>query len=277
MKFYNKFFLFFMLLAMAFSVQAKRDIYYCWLNDDEVRECGNYIPALPSQKGFWKCKRGSSECEYVNPAPTAEELAEIELKKEKERKLKEQEESDEALLALFSRERDIENRRTALLSSIGGQIQPIQTILEGLKGNLEDLKESYERSKNNQDVSQSQVNAIRRNIDSVKKRIIDTEDTLQNKLDEQIEINMEYDTYLQRFLEIQLRRFKREPSISTSKLAIYQEKIDEVILRITTTLQGYIEVLQERKNSPSLSDAQKITIQEKIDKISQRFQEATPQ
>ncbi|MCK5877542.1 MAG: hypothetical protein KAG43_07900 [Candidatus Marithrix sp.] len=272
MKLCGRFILFFMMLAMVFSVQASSQKYlYCWLNQDEVRECGNYVPLPYSQEGFWKCRKGSGECEYVNPAPTEEELAVIELKKEEKRKFEEQEKRDNALLALFSRERDIENRRTALLNSIGGQIQPIQSILEGLKGNLEDLKESYERSKDNKDVSESQVNAITRNVDSVKKRIIDTEDTLQNKLDEQTEINMEYDTYLQRFLEIKLRQLQREPSISASKLAIYQEKIDEVILRISSTLQGYVEILQERKDNPSLSEGKIFAIQEKIDKVVGRF------
>ncbi|MDM8567987.1 hypothetical protein QUF50_00435 [Thiotrichales bacterium HSG1] len=278
MKLCNKFVLFFIMLVMAFSVQAKKEKFlYCWLNQDEVRECGNYVPVPYSQQGFWKCRRGSSECEFVNPAPTEEELAEIELKKEKKRKQKEQKERDDALLALFSREMDIENRRTALLNSIGGQIQPIQTILEGLRGNLEDLKESYERSKDNQDVSDSQVDAIKRNIDGVKKRIIDTEDTLQNKHDERTEINMEYDIYLQRFLEIELRRLQQEPYTSASKLAIYQEKVDEVINRISSDLQGYVKVLQERKDNPVLSDDQKVVIQEKIDRILKQFQPAIPQ
>ena len=180
-------------------------------------------------------------------------------------------------MALFSRERDIENRRIALLNSIDGQIQPIQSILEGLRGNLEDLKESYNRSKDNQDVSESQVNTIRRNIDSVKKRIIDTEDTLRNKLDEKIEINIAYDTYLQRFLEITLRRMQRNASVSPTKLQIYQEKIDEINQRINSVLQGYIEILQERKDDPSLSQNKKTIIQEKIGKVLQQFQPAIPQ
>ncbi|HHB92088.1 MAG TPA: hypothetical protein ENK59_02600 [Thioploca sp.] len=269
MKVYSKFTLIFIMLVMLFPVQAKENILYCWLNDDEVRECGNYVSPLYSQKGFWKCRR--SECEYIDPAPTAEELAIIKQEKEEERKRKAQQKRDDALLALFSRERDIENRRTALLSSIAGQIQPIQSILEGLRGNLEDLKDSYNRSKDNQDVSESQVNAIKININSVKKRIIDTEDTLQNKLDEQTEINIEYDTYLQRFLEINLRRIRREASSSPTKLQIYQERIDEVKQRIDSTLQEYTRLLQERKDNPSLSQEQKNLIQEKIDKVLQQF------
>ncbi len=277
MKLCNKFILFSISLLIVFPVQAKNESFlYCWLNDDEVRECGNYVSPLYSQNGFWKCRRGG-ECEYINPAPTAEELAEIKVKKAEERKQQEQQDSDEALLALFSRELDVENRRIALLQSIAGQIQPIQTILEGLKGNLEDLKESYERSKDNQDVSDSQVNAIKRNIDSVKKRIVDTEDTLQNKLDEQTEINVEYDVYLQRFLEITLRRMRQNPSSSQGKMAIYQEKIDEVNLRINNTLQEYIGILQERKNNPSLSELQQTVIEDRINKVLQRFQAASHQ
>jgi hypothetical protein len=277
MKLYNRFILFVVMLAIvlpAYTAGGNGKFLYCWLNDDEVRECGNYVSPIYSQKGFWKCRRGG-ECEYINPAPTAEELEELKLKRKEERKIEEQQAKDEALLALFSREMDIKNRRTALLNSIDGQIQPIHTILEGLKGNLEDLKESYERSKDNPDVSKSQVNAIKRNVDSVEKRIIDTEDTLQNKIYEKIEINMEYDTYLQRFLEIQLRRLKL--NLSPSQIAIYQEKIDEVNLGISDTLREYIVILQDNRDAPTLSPVQQTLIQNKIDKVLERFEKAIPQ
>lgn len=256
---------------MTFPVQAKKEnILYCWLNDDDVRECGNYVSPLYSQNGFWKCRRGG-ECEYVDPAPTAEELAIIKQEKKEDNKRQEQQKSDDALLALFSRERDIENRRNALLDSINGQIQPIQSILEGLRGNLEDLKESYNRSKDNQDVSENQVNTIKRNINSIEKRIIDTEDTLQNKLDEKIETNIKYDIYLQRYLEINLRRMQRKASSSPAKLQIYQEQIDEIKQSIDSTLQEYTKMLKERKNNPSLSEDKKTLIQEKIERVLQQF------
>ncbi len=178
--------------------------YYCWKNNADIRECGDSIPPQYSQGGFERCEGGS--CEYVSPAPTQEEIAEIQRQKELEIERKQQEKKDQALLAFFSSENDIEEARSALLNTIQGQIQSIQTILDGLKANLHDLEKSYELSKKNSDVSEQQLSAIQRNIDSIKKRIEDTQETLQSKQDEKNKINSEYDAYKQHFLDIQRRR-----------------------------------------------------------------------
>lgn len=221
----------FLIMGASLPVVANSD-YFCWNNDDDIRECGNYVPPQYSQKGFWKREK-SGTWKFVKPAPTAEEIAEMERQKEQERQREEQRKKDEALLGLFSTEKDIENTRTGILNSIAAQIQPTEAILEGLKGNLEDLQESYERSKNNSAVSDSQLNAIQTNINGIKKRIKDTEGTLQDKLNEQIKTNLKYDAYLQRFLEIRLER--RKNKLSQHRLEALQEKINEVKERILET------------------------------------------
>jgi archaellum component FlaC len=200
----GKLVLFFAVLFFVSALQAGKNWHYCWDNEEGVRECGDYIPSQYSQKGFFRCRIGS-ECEYVKPAPTPEEIAEIARKKEEERKRKLQEKKDRALLALFATEDDIENARKAVLETINGQIQSLQTIINGLKGNLENLKKSYEFSKKNPDVSKEQLSSIQRNIASVKKRLQKNEETLQDKRHEKDGTNKKYDKYLQQFRNIQRR------------------------------------------------------------------------
>lgn len=207
---FNKPLLFLIPLLMAnplpATAAADQGKLKCWVNDAGVTECGNYVPPQFSQQGFTEFNPQGKEVKKVERAPTPEEIAEFEQREEEERKKEEQLEKDRALLTLFGTEKDIEMARTAELNTIDGQIQSIETILNGLKGNLTDLEESYERSKNNPSVSPSQLNAIETNIDSAKKRIRDTEETLNKKVNERLEANNRYNSYLQRYQDIIRRR-----------------------------------------------------------------------
>lgn len=201
---FNQTILFSGLLLIAPMGQAGNFSYFCWKNYASERECGDTVPPQYSQSGFEKCQSG--RCQYVPPAPTAEEIAEIQRQKELEIQRQQQEKVDQALLALFSSESDIEDARAGLLNTIEGQIQSIQTILDGLKANHSDLEKSYELSQKNSDISKQQLSAIQRNIDGIQKRIEDTEETLQSKRDEKDKINSEYDAQVQQFQDIQRRR-----------------------------------------------------------------------
>ncbi|EDN69662.1 conserved hypothetical protein, secreted [Beggiatoa sp. PS] len=178
----------------------------CWTDENGNRACGDFIPPQYSQGGFSVYTPKGIKIKEINRAPSADEIAAKERQKEKELQHQEQRKKDEALLALFGTERDIELARAGALSSIDGQLQSLQTILDGIKGNLEDLLLSYERSQDNESVTKNQLEAIQRNIDRVKKRIADNEATLQNKLKERETINKEYDDYVQRYRDIMQRR-----------------------------------------------------------------------
>lgn len=202
--FLTKFALFVILLTIAHPLYAVK--IKCWADENGNRSCGDFVPPKYSQKGFVVFNELGIKIKEVERAPTQEEIAKLEAVKQKKLKEEEQHKKDEALLALFSTERDIEMARTATLSSIDGKLQSLQSILDALKGNLDELSISYERSQNNAEVSPEQLEAIQRNIDRVKKRIENNEGTLQDKLREREEINQEYDGYLERYRDIMLRR-----------------------------------------------------------------------
>jgi chromosome segregation ATPase len=195
------------ILFLVISAQAaeEKKKYQCWTNGDGVTECGNYVPPEYSQGGFKIFNDKGVQLKKVDRAPTPEEIAELERKKEEERKRQEQIKKDRALLALFSTERDIEMARTAMLTTIDGQISGIETVLGGYKANLADLEKSHEQSSNNSSVSKSQLQTIQTDIDNAKKRIQDTEDTLRKKKEERHKVEKEYDIYTQRFQDIKKR------------------------------------------------------------------------
>lgn len=243
----------------------------CWVNTDGITECGNYIPPQYSQKGFTEYSEQGMKTK-VERAPTPEEIAEIQKQKEQELRLQQIEEEDRALLALFSTEADIEQARVAVLNTIDGQLQSQQTIIDGLEGNLDDLRRNYDLSKKNLEVSEKQLSAIQRNIANVERRIRDHQASLQNKQDERTETQFKYDTYLQRHLNIQLKRLQKEPSfVSQSQLITVQGKIDDVKNRIQDAVQQYLKKLQDRINNASLSEDKSEAIQAKMDVVKKTY------
>ena len=190
--------LFSILLLTAPSSQAE---YYCWNNDEDIQECGYYVPEQYSQKGFRRLTQ-SGLWEEVKPALTKEQLAEIAKKEEEERRRKEQEKEDNLFLETFGSEQEIENSRIAGIETIDGQIKSIDAFLKGQQRSLKSLEESY---KENALLPELQKD-IMVSIKNVKKDIADTENSLQTKRLEKETIEAEHKGYLERFRNIVQRR-----------------------------------------------------------------------
>ncbi|KHD08832.1 hypothetical protein PN36_23235 [Candidatus Thiomargarita nelsonii] len=201
--FTNKLTLFFIFCLIAQPLYAKR--IRCWTNDEGVFQCANYVPQQYSQLGFTEYDGSGRKIKDIKAAPTSEEIAERERQEEQERRDKEQFNKDRAFLDIFSNEREIETARQAGLKAIDGQLRSLEAIIEGLKGNVKAMENSYERSQA-LNASKRQLRTIQRDIDSVKKRIEDTKDTLQKMLMERDDTNKEYDAYIQRYRDIKRRR-----------------------------------------------------------------------
>jgi len=205
--FFNKWTLFSTLLLMTMPSQAQD--YFCWNNEDGVRECGNYVPSAYSQKGFWKLDAAGNWL-YMKPAKTKEEMAEVERQQQEEERRKEQEKEDGKLLDAFGSEEDIENTRQSSLNTIDGQIESLKTILDGLQGNLKTLQESFEFNKKNDLLDENQTKVVTTNIESLKKRINTTEATLQSKRLERKGVEEKYDAFQRKYQEIMRRREERQ-------------------------------------------------------------------
>jgi len=186
------------LLLMAASSQAE---YYCWNNDEEIQECGYYVPAQYSQKGFNRLTE-SGLWEYVKPAPTKEELADIAREEEEEGKRQEQEKEDNLFLETFGSEQEIENSRIAGIETIDGQIKYFEELLGTKQRSLKSYLERYKENALPPDIQKD----IMANIESVKKDIKESEKSLREKRLERDKIEKEHASYLERYQNImQLR------------------------------------------------------------------------
>jgi len=201
--FTNKLTLFFIFCLIAQPLYAKR--IRCWTNDEGVFQCANYVPQQYSQLGFTEYDKSGRKIKDIKAAPTPEEIAERERQEEQERRDQEQLKKDRAFLDIFSNEQDIETARSAGLKAIDDEIRSLEAIIEGLKRNVKAMENSYERSKA-LNASKRQLTTIQGDIDSVKKRIKDTEGTLQQMQMERDDTNKEYDGYIQRYRDIKRRR-----------------------------------------------------------------------
>jgi hypothetical protein len=193
-KFLPQLAFFSILLLTAASSQAE---YYCWNNDDDIQECGYYVPEQYSQKGFRRLTQ-SGLWEDVKPAPTKEELAEIARKEEEERLRLEQEKEDNLFLETFGSEQDIENSRSAGIDTIDGQIKSFEEFLKVQQRSIKSLEESYKENALLPDIQK----IIMVNIESVKKAIKESEKNLKAKRLEKETIEKEHDSYLERYRNI---------------------------------------------------------------------------
>jgi hypothetical protein len=182
------------LLLTAASSQAE---YYCWNNDEDIQECGYYVPEQFSQKGFRRLTQ-SGLWEDVRPAATKEELAEIAKQEEEERKRQEKEKEDILFLETFGSEQEIENSRIAGVDTIDGQIKSFEAFLKGQQRSLKSLEESY---KENVLLPELQKD-IMASIENVKKDITESEKRLRDKREEKDKIEKEHNGYLQRYRDI---------------------------------------------------------------------------
>jgi len=201
--FSHKLALFSILLLTAASSQAE---YYCWNNDDDIQECGYYVPEQYSQKGFRRLTQ-SGLWEEVKPAATKEELAEIARKEEEERKRQEQEKEDNLFLETFGSEQEIENSRIAGIDTIDGQIKSVEAFLKGQQRGLKSLEGSYKENALLPDIQK----AIMANIESVKKDMKESEKSLREKRLEKEKIEKEHGSYLERYQNIMRLRNQPQP------------------------------------------------------------------
>ncbi|RKZ82127.1 MAG: hypothetical protein DRR19_21175 [Candidatus Parabeggiatoa sp. nov. 1] len=198
--------LFSLLLLTTFSLLLKAPplqamLLYCWNNDDGIEECSNSIPSQYSQRGFKECKIVGfrRKCKDVKPAPTDEEIAQLKRQEQEKQKRQEQTHKDCQFLNTFSSVTDIEHARATARATIDAQKQPIEMLIEALKGNLEDQKTNYELSQKNSSVPENQLNALLREITAVENSIAEQNKVLQSQLKEKAETQQNYNNYVQRY------------------------------------------------------------------------------
>lgn len=195
------------------SVSHATQYQYCWFNEDDIRECGNYVPPEFAQKGYWVIDMQGNVIKEVAAKPTEEEIAqEKALKAQREaeearRKL--EAEKDQEVLDLFSSVDNIEYERQSRLDGIEATIEIINARIDRSARNLDEMKNNLEESYDNEAVTEKQRERLKSNIAREAQNLKSLRQSLQEKEAEKGEVNEKFDAYLERFLKIQARLQKK--------------------------------------------------------------------
>lgn len=192
--------------------QAAKAEIKCWTDQDGTTTCGNVVPSENSQQGFQGFSSEGQHIGDVGKAQTAEEiaaeqkLAELERKKEEERKKRKI--VEDKLLELYSSEEDIETARKDSIDTIRIAIELNQSYIDRMRKNLADLESSLEASNNPEihKMSAEERASTEHSIAETKQRILDYEETIQKKQLEIETANKQYDENLIMFKEVMKRR-----------------------------------------------------------------------
>jgi len=163
------------MLILANGVNARMK---CWTNSEGVKECGDTVPPEYTQQGYQELSKEGIIKDETKRVRTKEEL-----EKEKE-KARQKRTHDKMLLETYNTIDDIENAKEQ-------KIQVIESTIEYTKKRIIKLQRSLDNEKKSD--TDEQV---------LKDQITENEQYIENKIDEQKEIEKVYFGYITRFKEL---------------------------------------------------------------------------
>ncbi|MCW9025267.1 MAG: hypothetical protein OQK73_11410 [Gammaproteobacteria bacterium] len=182
---------YFLLLPNVHATKIK-----CWVNSDNVRECGSVVPPEYSQQRIEILNERGIIIEVKDAAKTKEQLEEearlARIEEAKQRRIAEQKRKDQILLQTYTTERDLKLSNDSKVDAIKSIIDITNSNTRSLQKNLEKLQKQaadYERS------SLATPKPLLNDMDDLLRQINDNNDFIEKK-----------DTAL----EIMDRKFKRE-------------------------------------------------------------------
>jgi len=172
-------------LILANGVNARMK---CWTNSEGVKECGDTVPPEYTQQGYQELSKEGIIKDETKRVRTKEEL---EKEKEKARAVAKEKEKarqkrthDKMLLETYNTIDDIENAKEQKIQAIESTIEYTKKRIIKLQHSLDDEKKSD---------TDEQV---------LKNQITENEQYIENKIDEQKEIEKVYFGYITRFKEL---------------------------------------------------------------------------
>lgn len=189
------------LLAVSLPATARIK---CWTNHEGVRECGQVVPPEFAQQGHEELTKHGTVKDEVERAPTEEELAEIQARKEQERlereKQKEQARLDKILMNTFTSVEGIEAARDEKIAALDTTINLTNKRTEKIQ---EDLDKRIERAAAQERSGKQPSEKLLESINSLKRQIKNNESFIAEKRREQDEIRASFARDIARFKELQ--------------------------------------------------------------------------
>lgn len=200
----------YLILIMFCSLPAHAKLYK-WVDENGQTHFGDKIPAKYIAKEHEELNAQGATVKKHDAAKTEEELAEMRrqerIKKEEEKKAKEQAKRDRVLLDTYTTERDLVAARDARLDAVASQMQLSESIIEDAERKLE--------------LTEKQITNIKAGGREVPKNISDKmlreerqlasqKEIAQGHLDRQQKITEQFDGYISRFRELKAEQQRRK-------------------------------------------------------------------
>ena len=186
----------------AFALPASARI-KCWTNHEGVRECGQVVPPEFAQQGHEELTKHGTVRDEVERAPTEEEVAAIEARKEQERLereiQKEQARQDKILMNTFSSVEGIEATRDEKIAALNTTINLTNKRTENIQ---EDLDKRIERAAAQERSGKQPSEKLLESINSLKRQIKNNEAFIAEKRREQEQLRARFAEDIARFKEL---------------------------------------------------------------------------
>ena len=165
----------------------------CWVNHEGIRECGNRVPPEYIQQGYQELDKEGIVREEMEPAKTAEELAEARrlaaLKAAKQKQEAAIRTKNRVLLQTFSSVSDIERARDDRITALEAIIKLTRVRIEKIELNL---NEHIKRAADSQRLGKAPAQALLDDIESLERQIGDNNRFIDQKRAEQEQIRQDH-------------------------------------------------------------------------------------
>ena len=190
------------LSAMFASLPAEAAI-KCWKNTEGVRECGNSVPPeYAQQEHETKNSRGMT-VETYGRAKSVEELAaeraQAKIKGQKALEEKKRADLDRVLLLTFASKDDLILTRDGQIAHLESQIRLTRGHIDKLEKNLDQM---IERTADVERRGETPSEEMVSNIKSVLGQVVENEEFIDTKRQEQEDIRQRFATDIERFKEL---------------------------------------------------------------------------
>lgn len=198
-----------LVLGLACASVARGAGIKCWINDQNVRECGNAVPPQYSQHGYEEFSDNGMMVKETGAAKTKAQLAAEKRKRAQaaaaERRREAQKAHDRVLLETFTTEHDLVLARDSRIEALDASIQHS----EGLVSKLQESLDALQAKAAAQELAGKAVPPqLQQHITEVKRQLDEDQAFIKQQRQEKVGVRETFSKDLARFRE--LKREGRE-------------------------------------------------------------------
>ncbi|WP_439134488.1 hypothetical protein [Pseudomaricurvus sp.] len=172
-------------------------VYYRYLDENGVKVINHQIPPEYAQKGYEVVTSRGEVIKVVPPAPSAKEVTQMELQRQREAELAEW---DEELLRRYSTVRDIEAAKHRKLVQVDGSIAILKGNIRNLKAQIAD---QHAKAAKMERMGRAVPDTMLKTLAALEEELALSEAQIEEREQQYTQIEKKYDRDIERFKVIQ--------------------------------------------------------------------------